>query len=129
MDFNIKIKEKIYNIKILEKGAGGISIRVGGRSFDFDSVKCSDEKCESVSDFGQDQKILFQKELKATIAGVVSEIFVKEGDSIKQGQKILTLLAMKMENEIIAEGDGKIKKILVSPNQTVREGEIIIIFV
>ncbi|MCK9393565.1 MAG: acetyl-CoA carboxylase biotin carboxyl carrier protein subunit [Candidatus Paceibacterota bacterium] len=129
MNFNIKIKERIYSIRILEKGKGGISINIEGKSFDFDSVKCSDEKCESISDFGQDQKILLQKELKASIAGIVSEIFVKEGDSIKQGQKILTLLAMKMENEIIAEGNGKIKKILVLPNQTVRENETLIIFV
>jgi len=128
MDFDIKIKGKIYNIRIFEKGSDKVSVKVGERSFDFDKVKKETGKNKNVSEFAKQQKIQLKKELKAAIAGEVSEVFVKDGDNIKAGQKILTLLAMKMENEIFSETDGKIKKVLIRPNQTVREGEILVIF-
>ncbi|MFA6252189.1 MAG: biotin/lipoyl-containing protein [Candidatus Paceibacterota bacterium] len=128
MDFDIKIKGKIYNIRIFEKGSDKVSVKVGERSFDFDKVKKETGKNKNVSEFAKQQKVQLKKELKAAIAGEVSEVYVKDGDNIKAGQKILTLLAMKMENEIFSETDGKIKKVLIRPNKTVREGEILVIF-
>ncbi|MFA5080432.1 MAG: biotin/lipoyl-containing protein [Candidatus Paceibacterota bacterium] len=128
MDFKIKVKGKVYDIRILEKGKDGVSIKVGGKSFNFNSAVKENKNDESISEFAQEQKILSKKELKASLAGLVSEVFVKEGETVKQGQKILTLLAMKMENEMITEQNGKIKKIMVKVNQTVREGEILVIF-
>lgn len=49
----------------------------------------------------------------APISGTIAEIFIKEGDFVEKEQKLLTLLAMKMENEILAEKEGKVKKIFV----------------
>lgn len=128
MNFKIKVKEKIYDIKITDR-ADVVDIRVGERSFVFGSKRTSEEKDFTVSEFGQAQKNLSKKEIKATIGGIVSDIFVKEGEEVKEGQKILTLLAMKMENEITADFSGVVKKILVRSDQAVKEGEILIRFV
>lgn len=128
MNFKIKIKEKIYDIDIAEQSEDIVNIKVGGRSFSFGSNKSISEDDLTVSEFGQAQKVLLKKEIKASIGGIVSEIFVKEGEEIKQGQKILTLLAMKMENEIISDFPGTIKKILIKPDQAVKEGEILVLF-
>ncbi|MDD5639333.1 MAG: acetyl-CoA carboxylase biotin carboxyl carrier protein subunit [Candidatus Pacebacteria bacterium] len=128
MDFKIRVKGKVYDIRILERGKDGVTIKVGGKSFDFNSAIKENKNNKSISEFGQEQKVLLKKEVKASLAGLVSEIFVKEGEMVKQGQRLLTLLAMKMENEIITEQDGKIKKIMIKTNQTVREGEILVIF-
>ncbi|MDD4409946.1 MAG: acetyl-CoA carboxylase biotin carboxyl carrier protein subunit [Candidatus Pacebacteria bacterium] len=127
MNFKIKIKEKIYDISISEQEDETVNIRVENRSFSFGSTSAAKKEMR-VSDFGQTQKALSSKELKSTLGGIVSEIFVKEGEAIKPGQKILTLLAMKMENEVIAESEGVIKKITVAPDQAVKEGEILVIF-
>jgi biotin carboxyl carrier protein len=53
------------------------------------------------------------KELKAIIPGTILEILVKKGDKVKHDQPVLILEAMKMNNRIQAEHDGKVSKINV----------------
>jgi biotin carboxyl carrier protein len=67
------------------------------------------------------------KEIKTPLSGIISEIFVKQGEEIKFGQKLIILSAMKMENDILSETRGVIKKVLVTKDQKVKEGEILII--
>jgi biotin carboxyl carrier protein len=50
----------------------------------------------------------------SSIPGTVNKFFVKEGDFVKEGEPILILEAMKMENIIRMPYDGIIKKIHVS---------------
>ena len=61
----------------------------------------------------------------AQIPGMVSRIFVKQGDEIKAQQKLLILEAMKMENEIDSPFEGRVKAIHVSPGSAVEKGDII----
>lgn len=53
------------------------------------------------------------KEVHSIIPGTVMELRVKEGQKIKQGDLLMIYRAMKMDNNILAEQGGKIKKILV----------------
>ena len=48
------------------------------------------------------------KEVKAPLAGSILSVFVKKGDTVKKGQVLLTLEALKLENEITAPQDGTI---------------------
>ncbi len=64
--------------------------------------------------------------VKAPLPGNILEILVNPGDIIKKGQKILIMEAMKMENQVLAEKDGVIEKILVSPGQAVLQGDVLI---
>ncbi|MDD5098379.1 MAG: biotin/lipoyl-binding protein [Candidatus Pacebacteria bacterium] len=119
MELNIKIKNKEYNVKILEEGSI-VKVIVGKNEYVFNS----DKKEETL--LSQSTSKSLQKEIKASLAGTISEIFIKDGGTIKVGQKLLTLSAMKMENEIASESKGKIKKILVNKNDTVKAGDILI---
>mgnify|MGYP006281595621 CR=1 FL=1 len=65
-------------------------------------------------------------ELKAPLPGVIVEVVVREGDKVSQGQKLLVMEAMKMENEIKAEKDGEITSIKVSQGQSVLQEEVLI---
>lgn len=47
----------------------------------------------------------------AFIPGTINKIFVKEGSSVKKGDKLLVLEAMKMKNILVAEADGVVKAI------------------
>ena len=67
-----------------------------------------------------------KKLIKAFIPGNIRGIFVKEGDKVLTGQKLLILEAMKMENEILAPMDGIIKKINVELNGKVSKDQILI---
>lgn len=64
--------------------------------------------------------------IKSPLPGTVLSILVKVGDAVKIGQKIMVLEAMKMENNIDADKNGKIVAIKVSPGQSVMEGDILI---
>ncbi len=62
----------------------------------------------------------------APLPGVVKSILVKEGDTVKEGDALLVLEAMKMDSEIDAGSSGTVKKIHVSEGAAVQEGEILI---
>lgn len=66
--------------------------------------------------------------LKAPMPGLVTKLLVKEGDEIKQGEPLLILEAMKMENVFKAADDVKIKSIRVIEKQAVEKGEELIAF-
>ncbi len=62
----------------------------------------------------------------APLPGVIVSIKVNVGDQIRAGQTVAILEAMKMENELQAECDGKVQSINVSNGESVLEGMVII---
>lgn len=68
------------------------------------------------------------KELKAGMPGKVIEIFVKVGDIVKANKQILIMEAMKMENEMRATHDVKIKEILIKQGASVEAGQVLVTF-
>jgi biotin carboxyl carrier protein len=64
--------------------------------------------------------------IKAPMPGLVLEINVAEGQIVNEGDKILILEAMKMENSIMVPGSAIIKKILVSKGQAVDRGQVLV---
>ena len=69
-----------------------------------------------------------QKEsnVKSPMPGLVLEINVEEGQEVKEGDALLILEAMKMENILTAPKDGIIKRIAAIKGNSVEKGEILI---
>lgn len=65
--------------------------------------------------------------IKSPLPGTVLDIYVRIGDSVKIGQKLLTLEAMKMENNIDSDKDGKIIDIKKQKGDAVMEGDVLIV--
>ena len=65
--------------------------------------------------------------IKSPLPGVILEIYVREGDDVKIGQKLLMLEAMKMENIINADKEGRVALIKVGKGDSVMEGDILIV--
>lgn len=65
--------------------------------------------------------------IKSPLPGVVLNIFVNVGDQVKAGQHLLLLEAMKMENNIDADREGTVKAIKVQRNDSVMEGDTLVI--
>ena len=63
--------------------------------------------------------------VKAPLPGIINDIKVAVGDQVKNGQVLLILEAMKMENEILAPVDGTIKTMNCAANNTVSSGELL----
>lgn len=64
--------------------------------------------------------------IKSPLPGVILQIHVKEGDEVKVGHKLITLEAMKMENNINSDKEGKVVSIKVNQRDSVLEGDVLI---
>jgi len=62
----------------------------------------------------------------APLPGEILSINVKKGNSVKKGDQLLVIEAMKMENEVFASTGGTIKEIFVKPGDYVETGQKLI---
>ncbi len=65
--------------------------------------------------------------IKSPLPGVILDIFVKVGDTVQLGQKLLVLEAMKMENNIEADKAGKVLSVMKSKGDAIMEGDVLMI--
>ena len=56
------------------------------------------------------------------------DVFVTAGDDVVRGQVLVTLEAMKMENQVKSTVKGRIKAVKVKKGQLVKGGEVLITF-
>ncbi|KAJ6644959.1 Propionyl-CoA carboxylase alpha chain [Pseudolycoriella hygida] len=124
--FSCVINGRKANVKIENITTGyilshsGISVKAYVRSprmSELEAIMITNLTCEE------------QTELQAPLAGQIIAIKVQEGSEIVIGQEIMVLTAMKMENIIIAERNGKIAKILVNEKDHVASGQVLLKFV
>lgn len=126
VDFNLLQDNHSVNVKLIEadRYAKYLTIEVEGESFDVEIKEELDQMLEKMG-FGlvADKHI---KEIKAPMPGLVLEISVTEGQEVAEGEKILILAAMKMENSIQIHTRATIKKIVVSAGQAVEKGQVLV---
>lgn len=65
--------------------------------------------------------------IKTPLPGVIIDIKVNVGDTVAKGQTVIVLEAMKMENNINADKDGKVASIAVSKGDTVADGAVLVV--
>jgi biotin carboxyl carrier protein len=64
--------------------------------------------------------------IKAPLPGTITELKVNVGDTVKKGDILLVLEAMKMQNNIESEYDGTVTAITVKQGETVMEGAVLL---
>ena len=67
-----------------------------------------------------------ENNIVAPMPGKIVDLYLAEGDLVNAGEPILTLEAMKMQNEITANCNGVIRKIKVQPGQSVMKDELLV---
>ncbi len=134
-NFKFRIHDNNYKVNILSHEGNMIHLEVNGT---FYSVKMKDEIVTSktptlvraasqrpeeplkVNVGSQKTKIL------SPLPGSIFSINIKVGDTIKEGDSMLILEAMKMENDITAEKSGIVSAIHVSVGQQVLQNDLLI---
>jgi len=64
--------------------------------------------------------------ITSPLPGKVLSIKVSPGQQVKEGDLLLTIEAMKMENEIVATMDGSVVDVMVTPEATVQIGDSLV---
>ena len=64
--------------------------------------------------------------VKAPLPGVVTKVLVANGQSVKKGDTVVVLEAMKMENNITAESDGTVSGVCCAVGDSVMEGTTLV---
>jgi biotin carboxyl carrier protein len=64
--------------------------------------------------------------IEAPMPGNIFAIPVNVGDTVKRGQVVIVLEAMKMENEIVSPKDGKVVAVNVTKGQSVNAGTALV---
>lgn len=66
-------------------------------------------------------------EINAPLQGTVLQILKPQGSQVKRGEVLLTLEAMKLENEIIAPQDGQVLQIAVAVGDLVEQDQLLVV--
>lgn len=64
--------------------------------------------------------------ITSPMPGTILKVNVSAGESVKKGQVLLILEAMKMENEIVAAADGTVASVNVSKGTSVNAGDVLV---
>lgn len=64
--------------------------------------------------------------VRSPLPGVIKSVAVGEGDAVEEGQVVLILEAMKMDNEVCASRSGRAAKVHVAAGQSVLEGDVLV---
>jgi len=66
-------------------------------------------------------------EIVSPMPGTIFQVHVKEGDDVVEGQELLVLEAMKMENPIVATSAGKVKELQVKVDDKVAAKQLLLV--
>lgn len=125
-DFHVLDNGKAYKVvaKKTDFQNRSLSLRINGNTYE---INISDSYDQLVAQMGllsgASQKA---RNIKAPMPGLIMNVLVEVGQEIEEGTPLLVLSAMKMENQILAQGAGTIKSIEVNVGDTVDKGQLII---
>jgi biotin carboxyl carrier protein len=107
-----------------EKDGETYEILVAGQRFE---VKVEDERAKLLANLVKSAATTSEAKVQAPMPGLVIGIPLEEGATVNQGQTVVVLEAMKMENDLASPITGIIKEIRVSKGQTVDQGQMLVI--
>jgi glutaconyl-CoA/methylmalonyl-CoA decarboxylase subunit gamma len=120
----LEFNNKRYLAEITDKSQNKYTVLLNGVSYSFTiESPISYRRRKYLQKYRQDNKLEI---VTAPMPGKIVELLVEESASVKEGDSILILEAMKMQNEIIAQVSGKIKKINVKAGDTVTKDDVLL---
>lgn len=144
-----KVNQQAYSLDVMKQDASRFNVRYGDGSFEVEVHEFDKESKTAIINVNgishelsmqDDIDILLDKmglsdalvqkvgEVKAPMPGLVLDIRASVGDEIAEGDPLLVLEAMKMENVLKSPTAGVIKSISVEKGQAVEKNQILVSF-
>ena len=132
-EYKYIINGKEYTVSVGERKDGISPVTVNGETYDVALVpepkkerKVVVKAPASIPKTGEKDDL--QDALRSPLPGTIVDIPVNVGLEVKEGDTLIVLEAMKMDNNLTAERDGKIKAILVNEGDAVKENTPLVTF-
>lgn len=142
----VRVDERVYQLDVIEVASGIFSVLNNGISYNIEIVPADNygeyivntlhhrydvEVSDAFAKYHKQHKEGIEREFGGAISspmpGKVVQIPVNIGDSIKVGQTLIVVSAMKMESEFKAVADGTVKDIKVNEGDTIEARQILIV--
>ena len=126
--FHVLNDSKPYQAEIISADfiAKKYTVKVNNNTYE---VAISNPLDELIKSMGIERgKTKVVNAIKAPMPGLILEISVEVGQTVKENDPLLILEAMKMENSFLSPRDGVIKSIAVVKGNTVDKGQLLIEF-
>ena len=140
--FKLTHNGKTFLVDALTLDHGAVSMLVDGTSYSVEFDEQGDEVQVSVRgqvnriDVADERRLRLRaatagfsvegkQVISAPMPGKVVKVLVKQGDEVKEGQGLVVIEAMKMENELKSPRAGRVKEVRVSEGQAVETGALL----
>lgn len=138
--YKFSINGSRFDVNIKSLSSNTAVVNCNGQDYEVDILETEEEKISPKLITTEEKRTVSQvipspiqsnkttigsKSIKAPIPGIIIKILVAKGDKVKNGDLVAVMEAMKMENDILATGEGKIKSINVNEGDSVLEGGVI----
>ena len=119
--FTVILEGKVYLCKLEKLSSGNTEVIINGKRF---SVLIQDPKrlSHNIDAVGQAGG---RAVLTSPMPGKIVRVLCAAGDEVIEGQSLLVVEAMKMQNEVQAPQPGKVVELRVIEGQTVNAGEVL----
>lgn len=111
----VKVGDKEYEILVEETGDNKLKVIVDNEEHEVD-----------VSEVEEKSELEQNKMVRSPMPGTISKVMVETGKAVKKGEPLVLLLAMKMENSILAPVSGIVKAVFVKDNDTVEADQVLL---
>ena len=123
--FKVVVNGREYHVEVDELGKPNVGLQVAEEKDESEAVQAKADDSQptgSLTLVSGDSKTI-----TAPLAGVILSVRVETGDHVKAGDIVLTLEALKLENEIITPYSGVVRSVTATAGQNVNAGEILVV--
>jgi pyruvate carboxylase subunit B len=121
----LRVGDAVHRVTVRPgAGPGLYTLTLDGYRFSVDAV---DERGRSIRELARASAAAAgPAPLKAPMPGLITRLLVAPGDSVTEGQGLVVMEAMKMENELRSPSAGTVRAIVVAPGMAVEKGALLV---
>ena len=119
--YSLLIDRRSVDVAVEEQPRDRLDLLIGGRRYGTEVYGEREWLARSIQPAGAEGEAI----VRADMTGIVRELLVAPGEAVTRGQTLLILEAMKMENEVKAQVDGRVTRLAVEAGSTVSLGDVL----